>query len=256
MNKKASEFRGLGRSSERIKIPIGQFTCEWCDSDDWSEVEIGVWKAQRMKPAEAAVRKCDWDEFASMHAGTALAAKCVGRLPEVFQCLLPAVGHQTWNILITLNLIIISMIIHGLNQGGAQPMHRRALELLQAHGIKTTKQRLALGRLLFEGEHRHVTADLVYEEAKSEGVEVSLATVYNTLHQFARAGMLREVAVDLGQSYFDTNTSRHHHFFDTCSGKLIDIPEDEVAVDRLPEPPDGQMIDSVEVIIRISRKSD
>ena len=135
-------------------------------------------------------------------------------------------------------------------------MYRRALDRLQAHGIKATKQRLALGRLLFEGEHRHVTADQVYEEARTEGVEVSLATVYNTLHQFARAGLLREVAVDLGQSYFDTNTSRHHHFFDPESGKLIDIPEDEVDVGLLPEPPDGQVIDSVEVIIRLCRKGD
>ncbi len=135
-------------------------------------------------------------------------------------------------------------------------MYRRALDRLQAHGIKTTKQRLALGRLLFEGEHRHVTADQVYEEAKTEGVAVSLATVYNTLHQFARAGLLREVAVDLGQSYFDTNTSRHHHFFDPESGKLIDIPEHEVNVDRLPKAPDGHGIDSVEVIIRLGRKRD
>lgn len=130
-------------------------------------------------------------------------------------------------------------------------MYRRALDLLQAHGIKPTKQRLALGRLLFEGEHRHVTADQIFEEARSEGAEVSLATVYNTLHQFAQAGLLREVAVDLGQSYFDTNTSRHHHFFDADSGKLVDIPESEIGITKLPAPPDGQEIAGVEVIVRL-----
>jgi len=134
-------------------------------------------------------------------------------------------------------------------------MYRRALELLQAHGIKPTKQRLALGRLLFDGEHRHVTADQIFEEARSEGVEVSLATVYNTLHQFARAGLLREVAVDMGQSYFDTNTSRHHHFFDADKGQLIDIPEDQVGLTRLPSPPQGQEIAGVEVVVRLRRKN-
>ncbi len=134
-------------------------------------------------------------------------------------------------------------------------MYRRALELLQAHGIKPTKQRLALGRLLFDGEHRHVTADQIFEEARSEGVEVSLATVYNTLHQFARAGLLREVAVDMGQSYFDTNTSRHHHFFDADKGQLIDIPEDQVGLARLPSPPQGQEIAGVEVVVRLRRKN-
>lgn len=133
-------------------------------------------------------------------------------------------------------------------------MHRRALDLLQTFDIKPTKQRLALGRLLFEGEHRHVTADQVFEEATREGVEISLATVYNTLHHFAQAGLLREVAIDMGQSYFDTNTSRHHHFFDAQSGNLVDIPEDEVDIGKLPEPPDGMHITGVEVIVRLRSK--
>ncbi|MGI9506169.1 MAG: iron response transcriptional regulator IrrA [Geminicoccaceae bacterium] len=133
-------------------------------------------------------------------------------------------------------------------------MNRRALDRLQTHGIKPTKQRLALSRLLFEGEHRHVTADQIFDEAISEGVGISLATVYNTLHQFARAGLLREVAVDLGQSYFDTNISRHHHFFDADNGRLVDIPEDEIGIAKLPIPPDGQQIVSVEVVVRLRRK--
>ena len=133
-------------------------------------------------------------------------------------------------------------------------MYRRALNRLQAHGIKPTRQRLALSRLLFEGEHRHVTADQIFDEAMSEGAEVSLATVYNTLNQFAQAGLLREVAVDMGQSYFDTNTSRHHHFFDADKGQLVDIPEDEVDITKLPEPPEGQQIASVEVVVKLRRK--
>jgi Fur family iron response transcriptional regulator len=88
----------------------------------------------------------------------------------------------------------------------------------------------------------------------SEGIGVSLATVYNTLHQFAHAGLLREVAVDLGQSYFDTNTSKHHHFFDGDKGRLVDIPEHEIGIARLPPPPRGQEIAGVEVIVRLRKK--
>ena len=80
---------------------------------------------------------------------------------------------------------------------------------------------------------------------------VSLATVYNTLHQFTSAGLLREVVVDLGQSYFDTNTSHHHHFFDESTGELSDIPEDHIVIQQLPMPPSGREIDRVEVIVRL-----
>jgi Fur family iron response transcriptional regulator len=80
---------------------------------------------------------------------------------------------------------------------------------------------------------------------------VSLATVYNTLHQFTAAGLLREVVVQPGRSYFDTNTTDHHHFFIESNGHLEDIPGDSVALSRLPEPPAGTRIARVEVIVRV-----
>lgn len=132
-------------------------------------------------------------------------------------------------------------------------MYRRAREQLVVHAIKPTRQRLALTRLLFDGEHRHVTAEQVFDEALSEGADVSLATVYNTLNHFAKAGLLHEVTVDMGQSYFDTNTLRHHHFFDADSGRLTDIAEDEIDIAKLPKPPAGRRIDGVEVIVRLRR---
>ena len=82
---------------------------------------------------------------------------------------------------------------------------------------------------------------------------MSLATVYNTLHQFTGVGLLREVVVDLGQSYFDTNISHHHHFFDESSGMLTDIPDQDIEIGRLPKPPLGSEIDRVEVIVRLRR---
>jgi Fur family iron response transcriptional regulator len=128
-----------------------------------------------------------------------------------------------------------------------------AQERLKSTGLRPTRQRLALARLLLEKGPRHVTAEDLFHEARSAGIAISLATVYNTLHQFTTAGLLREVVVDLGQSYFDTNTSHHHHFFDEASGELTDIPADDVEISRLPAAPEGASIERVEVIVRLRR---
>ena len=129
--------------------------------------------------------------------------------------------------------------------------YTRALEQLKAVGLRPTRQRLALARLLLERGPRHVTAEELFQEARRADIHVSLATVYNTLHQFTDAGLLREVVVDMGQSYFDTNTSHHHHFFDERTGTLTDIAHEEIEISRLPEPPDGREIERVEVIVRL-----
>jgi Fur family iron response transcriptional regulator len=125
---------------------------------------------------------------------------------------------------------------------------------LRAAGLRPTRQRLALARLLFDGDDRHVTAEHLHGEAEARAIRVSLATVYNTLHQFTTAGLLREVVVEPGRSYFDTNVSDHHHFFCESTGQLQDIPGDMVIVGQLPQPPDGAEISRVDVIIRIRRE--
>ena len=127
------------------------------------------------------------------------------------------------------------------------------LEQLKAAGLRPTRQRLALAKLLLESGPRHVTAEELFHQARTAGIPVSLATVYNTLHQFTSVGLLREVVVDMGQSYFDTNTSHHHHFFDESSGALTDIPDDDIEIGRLPTPPLGSEIERVEVIVRLRR---
>src|ERR687892_540099 len=129
--------------------------------------------------------------------------------------------------------------------------YSNALERLTQAGLRPTRQRLALAKLLLEKGPRHLTAEELYHEAHDAGIAVSLATVYNTLHQFTSVGLLREVVVDMGQSYFDTNTTHHHHFFDEGTGQLTDIPEDDVEIGRLPTPPSGSEIDRVEVIVRL-----
>jgi Fur family transcriptional regulator, iron response regulator len=126
-----------------------------------------------------------------------------------------------------------------------------AVDRLRAVGLRPTRQRLALARLLFSGEDRHVTAEQLHSEALATALPVSLATVYNTLHQFTGAGLLREVVVEPGRSYFDTNTDDHHHFFWEPSGVLQDIPGAGVVVSGLPQPPAGAEIRRVEVIVRV-----
>jgi Fur family transcriptional regulator, iron response regulator len=131
-----------------------------------------------------------------------------------------------------------------------------ALELLRGAGLRPTRQRLALARLLFENGDRHVTAEQLHGEALAAAVPVSLATVYNALHQFITAGLLREVVVNPGRSYFDTNVSDHHHFFLEESGRLVDIPGDRIDVGNVPAPPAGTAIRRVDVIIRVEREPD
>ena len=129
--------------------------------------------------------------------------------------------------------------------------YSQALQRLQRANLRPTRQRLALGRLLFDGVDRHVTAEQLHAEAMAARVSVSLATVYNTLNQFTRAGLLREVVVEPGRSYFDTNTADHHHFFHEDSGKLTDIEDAALTVVDLPEPPAGAKVARVDVVIRL-----
>src|SRR6516164_1144461 len=126
-----------------------------------------------------------------------------------------------------------------------------ALARLRSVGLRPTRQRLALARLLLENGDRHITAEQLHGEAVDADIRVSLATVYNTLHQFTDAGLLREVVVEPGRSYFDTNTADHHHFFCEATGKLQDIPGAEVVVSGYPLPPQGTEICRVDVVIRV-----
>lgn len=127
------------------------------------------------------------------------------------------------------------------------------LDRLKAAGLRPTRQRLALAKLLFEGADRHVTAEHLHSEAHAANIRVSLATVYNTLHQFTAAELMREVVVEPGRSYFDTNITDHHHFFHEDDGELTDIPAAALSVARLPAAPDGTEVKRVDVIIRLKK---
>lgn len=121
---------------------------------------------------------------------------------------------------------------------------------LRAAGLRPTRQRVALGWLLFGRGHRHVTAEQLYDEAARARCQVSLATVYNALNHYTRAGLLREIVADGARSHFDTNVSKHHHFLVEATGELIDIAE-PLDIPRAPVPPAGMEIASVDVVVRL-----
>src|SRR5258705_1499099 len=126
--------------------------------------------------------------------------------------------------------------------------------MLRQVGLRPTRQRMALGWILFGKVDRHITAEMLYEEASKAKVPVSLATVYNTLHQFTDVGLLRQVAVDGSKTYFDTNNTQHHHFFVEGENALLDIPDSAVMVEESPIPPEGYEIARIDVVVRLRRK--
>jgi Fur family iron response transcriptional regulator len=127
--------------------------------------------------------------------------------------------------------------------------------MLRDVGLRPTRQRMALGWILFAKGDRHLTAEMLYEEATKAKVPVSLATVYNTLHQFTEVGLLRQVAVDGSKTYFDTNTSAHHHFFLEDDNALVDIPGAEEIVGKLPAAPPGYEVARIDVVVRLRKKA-
>ncbi|GGB40277.1 transcriptional repressor [Roseibium aquae] len=128
-------------------------------------------------------------------------------------------------------------------------------DMLRQAGLRPTRQRVSLAELLFSKGDRHISAELLHEEAVGAKVPVSLATVYNTLHQFTQAGLLREVAIDGTKTYFDTNTSDHHHFFIEGENKVVDIPGEGVGIGSVPKAPAGMEVVRVDVIVRVRPKA-
>jgi Fur family iron response transcriptional regulator len=156
-----------------------------------------------------------------------------------------------------------AIVISSAIEPGAEPNHvglngcpwHDVKTMLRTVGLRPTRQRMALGWILFSKGGRHLTAEMLYEEATRAKVPVSLATVYNTLHQFTEAGLLKQVAVDGSKTYFDTNTTAHHHFFVESEHELLDIPAAETIVTKLPTVPDGYEIARIDVVVRLRRKS-
>lgn len=131
----------------------------------------------------------------------------------------------------------------------------RAAAWLKRAGLRPTRQRLALAELLVgDGRNRHVTAESLHDAAQRDGAGVALATVYNTLRAFCRAGLLNEVTVDGTRSYFDTRTDDHPHYYWEDEGRLTDAPNDAIRLEGEPRIPEGSRLARVDVVIRLRRK--
>ena len=133
-------------------------------------------------------------------------------------------------------------------------MPRSIEKRVRGAGLRPTRQRVSLAALLFAKGDRHLSAEDLHEEALAAGVAVSLATVYNTLHQFTEAGLLRTLAIEGARTYFDTNTSDHHHFFIEGENRVVDIEGGPVSVTNLPPPPEGMEVANVDVVVRLRPK--
>lgn len=148
------------------------------------------------------------------------------------------------------------------NQSGMQPGKADLQDInipsvdarLRQANLRPTRQRIALADLLFAKGDRHVSAENLFEEAKRAGVKISLATVYNTLHQFTDSGLLKAIAIDSNRTYFDTNVGDHNHFYVEGTDELIDMPDDVIRFENLPTPPEGMEICGVDVVVRIKKR--
>lgn len=135
-----------------------------------------------------------------------------------------------------------------------ESLRHDCIDLLRRAGLRPTRQRLMLGEFLFSKGGRHVTAEMLHAEAVEANLQISMATVYNTLNQFTDAGLLRQIGVDGSKSFFDTNPTTHHHFYVDREDRLFDVPEPGVEIDQLPQPLPGYEISRVDVVVHLRRK--
>jgi Fur family transcriptional regulator, iron response regulator len=135
-----------------------------------------------------------------------------------------------------------------------QPPMRDYEAMLRDVGLRPTQQRVALARLLFSQRDRHLTAEMAYKEAAQSSLQVSLATVYNTLNLFAKMGLLREIGVDGTTTYFDTRTGDHHHFFVEGTGEIRDIPTTQISIGKMSSIPEGYEISRVDLVVRLRKR--
>ena len=129
---------------------------------------------------------------------------------------------------------------------------------LRTSGLRPTKQRVKLAEFLFNRDKTfHFTVENLDRAINKKNAEdkIALATIYNTVHAFKKAGHLKEILIKEGKNYFDTNTSSHHHFYDQQTKELIDSNSQEVEMKKLPTPPSGKKIENVDVTFKISKKN-
>ena len=127
-------------------------------------------------------------------------------------------------------------------------------ERLRASGLRPTKQRLAICKILFDRKETfHFTIEKLRKIIEKDSrKKISLATLYNTIHAFKKRGYLKEISLKGNKTFFDTNTKNHHHFYDEDSSQLIDIKKENFLINNLPSAPSGKKIKDIEIVIRVA----
>jgi len=134
-------------------------------------------------------------------------------------------------------------------------LYNQAIKKIENRGIRATKQRRVLAKILFDKGNRHVSADELYQDVKKEDRKISMATVYNTLKQFTNLGIIREVVVDQNKSLYCTNRKNHYHLYIEDEGKIIDIPLKNIDL-NIPSIPACLQLHNIDVIVRIRTLKD
>ena len=132
---------------------------------------------------------------------------------------------------------------------------KKLIFFLKDNGLKLTTQRNLVIKQLLNGKDRHFTAEDLYDEMKLKKKNISLATIYNTLHSFVEKKILKLIAIKEGKTIFCTNLKNHYHFFNPKTGKLTDIPYKKIKINKLPKPPKGTKIDNIEITINLNKKN-
>ena len=130
-------------------------------------------------------------------------------------------------------------------------------ERLRASGLRPTKQRLAICKILFDRKETfHFTIEKLKKILEKDNKKkISLATLYNTVHAFTKKSHLKEISLKGNKTFFDTNTKNHHHFYDEDSSQLIDIKNENILINNLPNAPNGKKIKDIEITIRVASNS-
>ena len=125
-------------------------------------------------------------------------------------------------------------------------------EILRSKSLKLTKQRLLVASYLFDGHNKHVTAEDLYKKLNKSKSKISLATVYNTLHEFYKNKLINKLSINSEKIYFDTNMSYHHHFYNKEDEMLVDV-SNNLKINGLPNPPKGKKIEKIEVLVHLKK---
>ena len=125
-------------------------------------------------------------------------------------------------------------------------------EILRSKSLKITNQRLLVAKYLFDGHNKHITAEDLFKKLNKSNSKISLATVYNTLHEFYKSNLINKLTINSEKIYFDTNMSDHHHFYNKDDGILFDV-SNNLKIRGLPNPPKGKKIDKIEVLIHLKK---